>query len=63
VISKANLHFASPEDKKKGRMSGTASYMYVVRPKLGKNGLTKLLIDTSKLAIELAEKELGENRE
>ena len=60
IVSKANLSFASAQDKKSGKLSGTASYMYMARPKIRKNGVSKLLIDTSKLALELAEKKLAE---
>jgi hypothetical protein len=59
VISKANLKFASAEDKKKKKLTGTASYMYSTKPPIAKNGVSKLLISTTKLAIDLAEKELN----
>lgn len=63
VVSKANLYFKTPQDKAAGKMSGTASYMYMAKPELKRDGLSKLLVDTSKLALELAEKELDEKAE
>ncbi|HSB46553.1 MAG TPA: hypothetical protein VLD37_00955 [Candidatus Bilamarchaeum sp.] len=59
VISKANLKYANAADAKKRKLTGTASYMYSTKPPIKKNGVSKLLIDTSKLAIDLAEKELN----
>jgi hypothetical protein len=56
VISKANVKFASPEHKAKGIITGTASYMYLAKPTLKKNGLSKLLIDTARVAVGKAEK-------
>jgi hypothetical protein len=58
VISKANLKF---QDKDKKKLTGTSSYMYFTRPPIGKNGVSKLLIDTTKLAIDLAEKDLNKD--
>ncbi len=56
IISKANVGFASEEDRKKRRLRGNTTYMYYARPPLGKDGLSKLLIESSKAAIALAEK-------
>lgn len=58
VLSKANVKFENKEAKEKGIVSGTASYMYFARPPLRKNGLSKLLIDTTRVAINQAEKKL-----
>jgi hypothetical protein len=63
VLSKANVKFASEEHRRKGLITGTASYMYMARPTLKRNGLSKLLIDTSKAAITLAEKKIAEESE
>ena len=60
VITKANVKFASEEHRKKGILTGNASYMYVAKPTLKKNGLSKLLIDTSRVAVNLAEKKTQE---
>ncbi len=58
VVSKADVGFASEEDKRKGRLKGRTSYMYIAKPALGKDGLSKLLVDTSRVALELAEKKV-----
>lgn len=63
VISKANLKFGSEDDRKKGRLRGTSSYMYMSKPKIAKNGVSRLLIDTVKLAITRAEEELEKSPE
>jgi len=60
VVSKANVKFANEEDREKRIVSGTASYMYMAKPKLGKNGLSKLLIDTTRVALNQAEKKATE---
>ncbi len=58
VISKANLYYKNDDARKSGQLSGTATYMYMAKPTLKKDGLSKLLIDTSKVALNLAEKEI-----
>jgi hypothetical protein len=63
VISKANVKFKTEEDKKKGLLKGTATYMYMAKPALRKNGLSKLLIDTSRVALSQAEKKIMEEPE
>jgi len=55
IISKANVGFASEEDKEKGKLIGNASYMYVSKPPVAGHTISKLLISASKKAIELAE--------
>ncbi len=56
AVSKANVKFATPEHRQKGIVTGTASYMYLAKPTLRKNGLSKLLIDTARHALNTAEK-------
>ena len=56
VVSKADIRYENEEALKKGIVKGTASYMYMARPKLQKNGLSKLLIDTTRVALNQAEK-------
>jgi hypothetical protein len=63
VVSKANVKFATEEDRKKGIVTGTASYMYLAKPTLRKNGISKLLIDTARVAINQAEKKATEGAE
>jgi len=63
LISKANVSFASAENQKKGILSGTATYMYMAKPPLKKNGLSKLLIDTTRVALNTAEKKITEQSE
>ena len=60
VVAKADIKFDSKENLKKGIVSGTASYMYFSRPPLKKNGLSKLLIDTTRYALNEAEKKAVE---
>ena len=60
VISKADVGYSTDDDVKKGLLTGKVSYMYLARPEIKKTGLSKLLIDASKIAIELAEKKLNE---
>jgi hypothetical protein len=60
VVAKADIKFDSQESRKKGIASGTASYMYFSRPPLKKNGLSKLLIDTTRHALNEAEKKAVE---
>jgi hypothetical protein len=60
AVSKADVKFATDGDRKKGIISGTANYMYLARPPLKKNGLSKLLIDTARVAINQAEKKISE---
>jgi len=56
VVSKANIRFATAEHKEKGIVSGTASFMYMARHSLKKDGISKLLIDTTRHALNSAEK-------
>ncbi|MFN7991006.1 MAG: hypothetical protein U0R44_02495 [Candidatus Micrarchaeia archaeon] len=58
VIAKANVAYKDEEDRKKGKLSGTTSYMYVAKPTMKKDGLSKLLIDASRMAVNLAEKDV-----
>ena len=58
VATRANLRFKSDEDRKKGIATGKASFMYLSRPKLRKDGLSKALIDTSRHALVDAEKRI-----
>ncbi len=60
VISKANVRYATEEHRKKGVITGTATYMYMTRPPLKRDGLSKLLIDTTKVAIGAAEKTIAD---
>ena len=54
VISKANLGFASEEDRKKNILKGNCTYIYYSRPPLGKDGVSRSLIDGAKAAVEMA---------
>ena len=58
VATRAKLMFKNEEDKKKGIATGKASFMYMARPALAKNGLSKALIDTSRHALNDAEKRI-----
>ncbi|MBU0532001.1 hypothetical protein KKB44_00750 [Candidatus Micrarchaeota archaeon] len=57
VISKADVGFASKEEHQKGILRGKASYMYMARPTIRPDGISKVLIGASKKALEMAEKE------
>jgi hypothetical protein len=56
VVSKADIRYENAEALKKGIVKGTANYMYMAMPKLQRNGLSKLLIDTTRVALNQAEK-------
>ncbi len=56
IVAKANLYFANEEDKKGGKVSGTADYAYLAKPQLGKNGISKILVNTARLAVNTMEK-------
>ncbi|MBU0527406.1 hypothetical protein KKE92_02910 [Candidatus Micrarchaeota archaeon] len=56
VISKANLGYASDEDKKKRLLKGNCTYMYYSKPPLGRDGVSRSLVDGAKAAIKMAEK-------
>ena len=47
--------FANEEDMKKGVARGKANYMYMAKPTLKPDGLSKILIGASKKALEMAE--------
>ncbi len=55
VISKANLGYASDGDKKKGLLKGNCTYMYYSKPPLGRDGVSRSLVDGAKAAIGMAE--------
>jgi len=57
IVSKADIGFASKEDQQKKILKGKASYMYVARPKIKADGVSKILVGASKKALEMAEKE------
>jgi len=63
VISKADVKFDSEEHRKKGIITGSASFMYTAKPRLKKDGLSKILIDTTKHAIKQAELAVMEEAE
>ena len=60
VIARANLYFKDDEDKNKGRLSGTSEYTYISKPPMDKTGVSKLLIDTTRLAVNHAEKSIAD---
>ncbi|MFH0737091.1 MAG: hypothetical protein V1827_00885 [Candidatus Micrarchaeota archaeon] len=63
LITKADVRFESAEHKKKGIITGTASFMYTAKPRLKKDGLSKILLDTTKHALKQAEKAVIEESE
>jgi hypothetical protein len=60
IISKADVGYASEEDKEKGQLRGQTSFMYMAKPSIGKDGLSRLLVDTAKMALDRAEKKIEE---
>jgi hypothetical protein len=62
VISKANVGFKSDEDKQKRLLSGTTTYMYMAKPTLRKDGISKSLMDAAKHAVKLAEEGAQEGK-
>lgn len=60
LISKADIKIVRPRDKPGKMLTGTANYMYMARPRLKKDGLSKILIDTSRVALNAAEKGIVE---
>jgi hypothetical protein len=55
VISKANLGYASEEDKKKKLLKGNCTYMYYSKPPIGRDGVSRSLLDGAKAAISMAD--------
>lgn len=62
IVTKADLYFANAEDKEKGKVSGTANYVYMSKPPMGKDGISKLLIDTTRVALNAAERQATEEK-
>ncbi len=62
IVTKADLYFANAADKEKGKVSGTANYAYLSKPPMGKDGISKLLIDTTRVALNAAEKQATEGK-
>jgi hypothetical protein len=58
IVAKADLGYASSEDQKKRVLKGKASYMYMAKPTLKPDGVSKILIGASKKAVELASKQV-----
>lgn len=56
IVTKADMGFASEEDKKKGLLKGRASYMYMAKPTIRSDGVSKVLLGASRKALEMAEK-------
>jgi hypothetical protein len=63
LITKADISFKDEEARKKGILTGSANFMYAARPKLRKDGLSKLLVDTTKVALKQAEERIFEELE
>ena len=63
IISKANLGYASEEDRKKNILKGNCTYMYFSRPPLGKDGVSRSLLDGAKAAISMAENPSNDKEE
>ena len=62
IVTKANMGFANEEDYKKGRLSGTSSYMFMSRPELRDgSGITKVLLESSEKAIKQAHEVAKQN--
>ena len=55
IVTKADLFFANSDDKEKGKVTGTANYVYLSKPPMGKDSISKLLIDTARVAVNAAE--------
>lgn len=55
IISKADIGFASEEDRKKGLLKGSAAFMYASKPTIRPDGVSKILIGACKKALEMAE--------
>jgi hypothetical protein len=62
IVTKADLYYADAEAKEKGKLSGKADYVYLSKPPLGKDGVSKLLIDTCRVALNAAEKQATEDK-
>ena len=56
IVTKADVGFANQDDMKKGIARGKASFLYMAKPTLKPDGLSKILIGASKKALEMAEK-------
>lgn len=60
VVTKANLRVEKGKESGRNMLTGTASYMYFSKPRLKKDGISKLLVDTSRVALNAAEKRMQE---
>ena len=58
IVTKADIGFASEEDRRKGLLQGKASFMYASKPTLRPDGVSKILIGACKKALEMAEQKV-----
>lgn len=58
IVTKAELGFASAEDQKKGVLKGKTSFMYMAKPTLKNDGVSRILVGASKKALEMAEQNI-----
>jgi len=61
ILTKAELGFASAEDQKKGVLKGKTSFMYMAKPTLKDDGVSRILVGASKKALDMAEESLKKN--
>lgn len=56
IISKANLGFASEEDKRKGLLKGNCTYLYVSKPEVKNDPVSRALLQGAQAALDMAKK-------
>ena len=54
IISKANLGFASDEDKKKGLLKGNCTYLYLSKPPVRNDPVSAALLQGAQAALDKA---------
>lgn len=60
ILTKADIGFASAEDQKKGILKGKTSFMYMAKPTIKNDGVSRILVGASKKALEMAETNIKE---
>ncbi len=54
IISKANLGFENEDDKKKGLLKGDCTYLYLSKPPVRDDGVSRALIKGAEAALSQA---------
>ena len=58
IVAKADVGFRSDDDKEKGKLSGKTSYLYLAKPTIKHDGLSRLLVDSCRMALDMADEKV-----